>query len=76
MRYLAADGSLLTYPLPAEGGTALPTTGKALPLRRLVGGGWWLSDPTTGRSLLFAPANDTESLLSDVSEAGVVPLEA
>ncbi|GIM77861.1 hypothetical protein Aau02nite_78020 [Amorphoplanes auranticolor] len=71
VRYLAADGSLLTYPLPAEGETALPTTGKALPLRRLVGGGWWLSDPTTGRSLLFAPANDTESLLSDVSEAGV-----
>ncbi|WP_306215889.1 DUF6531 domain-containing protein [Actinoplanes sp. RD1] len=70
VRYLAADGSLLTYPLPAEGETALPTTGRALPLRRLAGGGWWLSDPTTGRSLLFAPTSDTESLLSDVSDAG------
>ncbi|WP_305790265.1 DUF6531 domain-containing protein [Symbioplanes lichenis] len=71
VRYLAADGSLLTYPLPAEGETALPATGKALPLRRLVGGGWWLSDPTTGRSLLFASVTETEALLSDVSDAGV-----
>ncbi|MGW5081703.1 DUF6531 domain-containing protein [Micromonospora echinospora] len=71
VRYLAADGSLLTYPLPAEGEVAQPETGRTLPLRRLVGGGWLLTDPTSGRSLLFAAASRTESLLTDVTEAGV-----
>ncbi|WP_019901446.1 DUF6531 domain-containing protein [Salinispora arenicola] len=66
VRYLAADGSILTYALPAEGDAALPTVGRALPLRRLVGGGWLLTDPTSGRILVFAPANPTESLLTDV----------
>ncbi|MEU3115935.1 DUF6531 domain-containing protein [Micromonospora chalcea] len=71
VRYLAADGSLLTYPLPAEGEVAQPETGRTLPLRRLVGGGWLLTDPTSGRSLLFAAASDTESLLTDVTDGGV-----
>jgi RHS repeat-associated protein len=71
VRYLAADGSVLAYPLPAEGDTALPDVGRALPLRRLLGGGWLLTDPTSGRSLVFAPATDTESLLSDVTDGGV-----
>ncbi|KAB1910312.1 sugar-binding protein, partial [Micromonospora sp. AMSO1212t] len=71
VRYLAADGSLLTYPLPAEGEVAQPETGRTLPLRRLVGGGWLLTDPTSGRSLLFAAASDTESLLTDVTDSGV-----
>jgi len=70
-RYLAADGSLLTYALPAEGDVTQPETGRALPLRRLVGGGWLLTDPASGRVLLFAPTSSTESLLSDVSDAGV-----
>ncbi|MGY4909477.1 DUF6531 domain-containing protein [Micromonospora aurantiaca (nom. illeg.)] len=71
VRYLAADGSLLTYPLPAEGEVAQPETGRTLPLRRLVGGGWLLSDPASGRSLLFAAASETESLLTDVTDGGV-----
>ncbi|MFD6733303.1 DUF6531 domain-containing protein, partial [Micromonospora aurantiaca] len=71
VRYLAADGSLLTYPLPAEGEVAQPETGRTLPLRRLVGGGWLLTDPTSGRSLLFAAASRTESLLTDVTDGGV-----
>ena len=71
VRYLAADGSMLTYPLPAEGDTALPDVGRALPLHRLLGGGWLLTDPTSGRGLVFAPATDTESLLSDVTDGGV-----
>ncbi|MFD6259497.1 DUF6531 domain-containing protein [Micromonospora chalcea] len=71
VRYLAADGSLLTYPLPAEGGVAQPETGRTLPLRRLVGGGWLLTDPTSGRSLLFAAASRTESLLTDITGGGV-----
>ncbi|MDX6517107.1 MAG: hypothetical protein QOH73_2773, partial [Gaiellaceae bacterium] len=70
-RYLAADGSILTYPLVGEGETALPELGRALPLRRLVGGGWLLTDPTSGRVLLFAPAIGPESLLSDVIDGGV-----
>ncbi|MET0495257.1 MAG: DUF6531 domain-containing protein [Actinoplanes sp.] len=71
VRYLAADGSVLTYALPAEGDATLPSSGRALPLRRLVGGGWLLTDNTTGSNLLFAPANSTESLLSDVNDGGV-----
>ncbi|MEU1760555.1 DUF6531 domain-containing protein [Micromonospora sp. NPDC005652] len=71
VRYLAADGSLLTYPLPAEGEVAQPETGRTLPLRRLVGGGWLLTDPTSGRSLLFAAASRTESVLTDVTDGGV-----
>ncbi|WP_158070671.1 DUF6531 domain-containing protein [Micromonospora sp. TSRI0369] len=71
VRYLAADGSLLTYPLPAEGEVAQPETGRTLPLRRLVGGGWLLTDPTSGRSLLFAAASRTESLLTDITGGGV-----
>ncbi len=68
VRYLAADGSVLTYPLPAEGDETLPDVGRALPLRRLIGGGWLLTDPATGRSMLFEPAGPTESLLSDIME--------
>ncbi|WP_213453720.1 DUF6531 domain-containing protein [Rhizomonospora bruguierae] len=71
VRYLAADGSILTYPLPAEGDVALPEVGRALPLCRLVGGGWLLTDPASGRGLLFDPASPTESLLSDVTDGGV-----
>ncbi|SCF40122.1 RHS repeat-associated core domain-containing protein [Micromonospora matsumotoense] len=68
VRYLAADGSILTYPLPAVGEVTLPQVGRALPLRRLVDGGWLLTDPVSGRALVFAPANDAESVLSDVAE--------
>ncbi|MFJ8690497.1 DUF6531 domain-containing protein [Micromonospora wenchangensis] len=71
VRYLAADGSILTYPLVAEGATALPTIGRALPLRRLVGGGWLLTDPTCGQVHVFAPAGRGESLLSDVTDGGL-----
>ncbi|WP_157527156.1 DUF6531 domain-containing protein [Micromonospora rosaria] len=68
VRYLATDGSMLTYPLPAEGGEALPEVGRALPLRRLVGGGWLLTDPASGRVLIFAAGKGRESLLTDVIE--------
>ncbi|MEU7977066.1 DUF6531 domain-containing protein [Micromonospora sp. NPDC049081] len=71
VRYLAADGSILTYPLVAEGATALPVLGRALPLRRLTGGGWLLTDPEPGRAWVFAPAHRGESLLSDVTDGGV-----
>ncbi|MFG1610226.1 DUF6531 domain-containing protein [Actinoplanes sp. NPDC049265] len=68
VRLLAADGSVLTYRMPAEGAEALPVLGRALPLRRLTGGGWLLTDPGTDRVLLFTPAGRSESLLSDVTE--------
>ncbi|BCJ67303.1 DUF6531 domain-containing protein [Polymorphospora rubra] len=71
VRYLASDGSILTYPLVAEGATALPTLGRALPLRRLVGGGWLLTDPASGQAWVFAPASRGESLLSDVTDGGL-----
>ncbi|MFI6823155.1 DUF6531 domain-containing protein [Micromonospora sp. NPDC050187] len=67
-RYLAPDGSVLTYPLPEEGEQVLPEVGRALPLRRLVGGGWLLTDPASGRVLVFAAGHGTESLLIDVAE--------
>ncbi|MEU6073716.1 DUF6531 domain-containing protein [Micromonospora sp. NPDC047074] len=71
VRYLAEDGSILTYPLVAEGETALPTLGRALPLRRLVGGGWLLTDPASGRAWVFARERRGESLLSDVTDGGL-----
>ncbi|WP_285691178.1 DUF6531 domain-containing protein [Actinoplanes sp. NBRC 103695] len=71
VRYLAADGSVLTYPLPAEGTTVVPEVGRALPLRRLTEGGWLLTDPVSGRMLLFAGSGGGESLLSDVVEGGI-----
>ncbi|MGX4655166.1 DUF6531 domain-containing protein [Micromonospora sp. SCSIO 07396] len=71
VRYLAADGSILTYPLVAEGATAVPVLGRAWPLRRLTGGGWLLTDPEAGRAWVFAPAHRGESLLSDVTDGGV-----
>ncbi|MFG1918548.1 DUF6531 domain-containing protein [Micromonospora sp. NPDC048898] len=67
VRYLAADGSILTYPLPAEGEEAQPQLGRTLPLRRLTGGGWLLTEPTSGRTLVFTNGNGPESLLSDVA---------
>ncbi|MBC9005152.1 sugar-binding protein, partial [Micromonospora aurantiaca] len=64
-RFLAADGSIHTYPMPAEGDEALPVAGPGGPLRRLTGGGWLLTEP--GRSLLFAPADaHGDSWLTDV----------
>ncbi|MFV2105245.1 DUF6531 domain-containing protein [Micromonospora sp. LOL_015] len=71
VRYLASDGSILTYPLVGEGETALPTIGRAWPLRRLVGGGWLLTDPVSGRVSLFAPAVHGESLVSDITDGGL-----
>lgn len=67
-RYLAPDGSILTYPLPAEGDTALPEIGRAAELLRLIGGGWMLTDPATGQTLLFAPTDSNESPISDLTD--------
>jgi RHS repeat-associated protein len=69
VRYLTADGSILTYPLVAEGETTLPVVGRQLPLRRLVGGGWILTFPESGRTMLFAATTDVLSLVSDITEA-------
>ena len=71
VRYLAADGSILTFAMPAEGDVAVPEIGRSLLLRRMVGGGWFLSDPASGRDLLFEQTFSDEALLSDVVDGGV-----
>ena len=71
VRYLAEDGSVLVYPMPVEGDSVLPGLGRRLPLRRLPNGGWLLQDPASDRSLLFAAATNTESVLTDLVDAGV-----
>ncbi|MDI6105612.1 RHS repeat-associated core domain-containing protein [Actinoplanes sp. NEAU-A12] len=56
---LAADGTLLTYPVPGAEGPVVPRHGRSLPLRR-AGDGFVVTDPATGASLLFA-APETEA---------------
>nr|WP_221382668.1 DUF6531 domain-containing protein [Actinoplanes polyasparticus] len=71
VRYLAADGSVLTFALPAEGESARPELGRPARLTRLVGGGWMLDEAANGPILLFAPADDGEFLISDVFDGRI-----
>ncbi|MEV8503673.1 RHS repeat-associated core domain-containing protein [Actinoplanes sp. NPDC051475] len=63
---LAADGTLLTYPVPGAEGAVLPRHGRGLPLRR-AGAGFLVTDPAAGLTLLFAAphADDPRSAEPD-----------
>ncbi|AEV84534.1 RhsC-like protein [Actinoplanes sp. SE50] len=74
---LAADGTLLTYPVPGAEGPVVPGHGRSLPLRR-SGDGFLVTDPATGRSLLFAaPVADPEpDLVAPLLPREVLPESA
>jgi RHS repeat-associated protein len=68
---LAADGMLLSYPVPEPGSSVLPVHGAALPLRRDETG-YVVVEPHTGRTLHFAAPDEDGSagLLAVTDRAG------
>ena len=53
-RYLAEDGMVLSYPLPAPGGSALPAAGPRWPLADAGDGRFSVTDPDSGTVRWFA----------------------
>ncbi|GAB2775643.1 DUF6531 domain-containing protein [Amycolatopsis magusensis] len=61
LRYFSADGMVLFYPYPTGPEEVLPLLGPRYPLRR-TGDGYRVTDPATGRTLLFEP--ETQRLVT------------
>ncbi|MFI7601911.1 RHS repeat-associated core domain-containing protein [Actinoplanes sp. NPDC049681] len=66
---LAADGTLLTYPVPGDDVPVLPRHGRGLPLRR-AGAGFVVTDTAAGLTLLFDAPRAEEP---ERGEPGVTP---
>ena len=66
--FAAEDGMLLTYPTPAGEDSVLPEEGPRWPLRPSEDGGYTITDPDRGHTLVFAPAG--------ASPGAVLPLRA
>jgi RHS repeat-associated protein len=64
VHFLAADGMLLKYPLPADTTAVLPVQGVPWPLRRTADGGHTIHDPGTGQTLHF-PGNAAIAAITD-----------
>lgn len=68
VHFAAADGMLLTYPLPGSDGQAvLPITGAPWPLRR-AGDGYAITDPGSARTLHFGPAADGRAPITAITD--------
>jgi len=64
VHFLAADGTLFSYPVPGPQGPVFPVHGRAVPLRRAGDGGFLVTDPGTGQALIFTatpPRSDAET---------------
>ncbi|WP_253774350.1 RHS repeat-associated core domain-containing protein [Goodfellowiella coeruleoviolacea] len=67
--FAVEDGTLLLYPLPADGQEVLPEQGPRWPLTRTASGGYAVLVPERDHILHFAAPTGRERLLSAISDA-------
>jgi RHS repeat-associated protein len=68
IRFVAADGMVLAYPVPATGTPVLPESGPVRPLATTADGGHTVTDPWSGRTLHFAGRHGPVRPLTAITE--------
>ncbi|TVT26320.1 type IV secretion protein Rhs [Amycolatopsis rhizosphaerae] len=68
VHFVAADGMLLTYPVPAAGEPVLPVHGTPWPLARAGDGGFTVTNRRLGRTLHFAAGDGDRLPISAITD--------